>query len=265
MNARILIPVSLLLFACGGSSQLSVRAYGEEFIEEGIPASEFSDGWSVSFDKFLVSVRSFSIAAGHTAPALSSESGFILDLAQSSGGEGFLLAEGAVPAGNYDHVSYRIGPAVESATLVQATEADRAQLVEAGAAFFIEGAGTKDGVTKRFAWHFTSDTAYSHCGMASEVRAGEPATVEFTVHGDHLFMDDLFEEDPNVAFQLIADADADQDGNVTMAELAATDLRTQQRYGVGSTGITTLDAFLRSQTTSVGHIDGEGHCEAERQ
>ena len=89
---------------------------------------------------------------------------------------------------------------------------------------------------------------------------GIVATV-LTLHGDHLFYDDLFAAEPNVAFQLIADSDTNADGEVTMAELRGKDIRPEAAYQVGSTGIVNLGDFIAYQTGSLGHIDGEGHCE----
>ncbi|MGA9522055.1 MAG: hypothetical protein WBV82_11350 [Myxococcaceae bacterium] len=134
-----------------------------------------------------------------------------------------------------------------------------------GASLYVEGTAEKDGQTKHFAWAFDTDTRYSHCDTTIDAKSGETGRAQLTIHGDHLVYDDLFSETPNVAFQLIADADADQDGEITEAELQATDIRTQARYQVGSTGITDLWRFIRFQSTSVGHIDGEGHCEVTRQ
>ena len=52
---------------------------------------------------------------------------------------------------------------------------------------------------------------------------------------------------------------------MTQAELAAVDLRPLENYQVGSTDITDLWRFIEQQTTTLGHIDGEGHCDATRE
>lgn len=97
------------------------------------------------------------------------------------------------------------------------------------------------------------------------VEAAAPATVQLTIHGDHLFADDLFSETPSVRFDLYASADTNGDGDITQAELKAVDLRPLENYQVGGTGITDLWNFIEHLTTSLGHIDGEGHCESERE
>jgi hypothetical protein len=87
-------------------------------------------------------------------------------------------------------------------------------------------------------------------------------SAQLTIHGDHFFYDDLDAPNPNLAFDLIASADANNDGDITLAELAAIDITAQTRYQVGSRPITHLRAYIEALTVNLGHIDGEGHCEA---
>jgi hypothetical protein len=87
---------------------------------------------------------------------------------------------------------------------------------------------------------------------------------EITIHGDHLFQDDLAAAEPDLAFDLIAASDRDADGEVTAAELAAQDIRTQARYQVGNVPATNLWAFIAHQATTLGHVDGGGHCQIRR-
>ena len=90
---RNLIIASLPLLAVACSDQpgtITATVYGEEFIEEGIPAEVFGDGWSVAFDKFVVSIGG--AAAGGGDRQAGDPSFFFVDLAQASGGEGYPLA-----------------------------------------------------------------------------------------------------------------------------------------------------------------------------
>ena len=68
---RILFPC-LLVAACGGAETGSITAtvYGEELVEEGIPADIFNDGWRVDFDLFLVSIGQIAAQAGHGNPEI---------------------------------------------------------------------------------------------------------------------------------------------------------------------------------------------------
>ncbi len=267
MKKLIVVVCSLSWLACEAPrSRLEVSIYGESFIEDEIPAEEVSDGWRVQFDRFLVSVAEVTVARGHEAPDVAMTEARVFDLAKSSDSAGYVVVDQEVPAGIYDHLEYRIAPpAAGKATVGNAAEADLQLLLDRGASVYVEGTAEKDGQTKHFAWAFDTDARYSHCDTTIDAKSGETGAAQLTIHGDHLLYDDLFSETPNVAFQLIADADANQDGEITQAELQAMDLRTQARYQVGSTGITDLWRFIRFQTTSVGHIDGEGHCEVTRQ
>ncbi len=243
---------ALLLSACGGDGRLTVAVWGEGFAEEGIPASEVSDGWAISFEQATVSLGEVEVretdAAADSEPAASEGAFRQVDVTAASNGEGHELFSAEVPAGSYGNVRWRIGGPGASAQ----------------PALRVVGSAVKGGVTKRFDWSFDNDTRYVACESEAEVTGGGEARVLLTLHLDHLFFDSLVDEEPSIAFDLIASADADSDGNVTEAELRAIDLRTQARYGVGGTGITDLWSYLRYQATNVGHIDGEGHCEVER-
>ncbi|HEY0133270.1 MAG TPA: hypothetical protein VGB85_04295, partial [Nannocystis sp.] len=134
-----------------------------------------------------------------------------------------------------------------------------------GYSLYVSGQATRDDVAVRFAWGFTTTTRYTACESQALVDNLHAPKIELTIHGDHLFYDDLFASEPKVSFDLIASADADGDGEVTQAELTAVDLRPLANYQVGSTGIVDLWHFIEHQTTTLGHIDGEGHCEATRE
>jgi hypothetical protein len=236
---RSLIAFALLAFVAGcGARQpgtLEVRVYGEEYIEEGLPAELFNDGWAVRFTKFQIALSDVKAARGMATADLADPTVRTFDLAQPSGGAGVVVTTARVPGGAYDHTSYRIG------------------------SVSIAGTAKKGATTKRFAWDFTRATRFGSCESKAVVDGGTQ-TIEITVHGDHLFYDDLFSSMPNVSFELVAGADTDMDGDITLAELGAVDLRRQERYQVGSTGITELRSFIEYQIGTIGHIDGEGHC-----
>jgi hypothetical protein len=154
-----------------------------------------------------------------------------------------------------EQLAFRIAPAAD-ATAGNAT-ADEVTLVSAGGfSLYVEGTATKGDAVKTFAWGFDSDTAYRDCHTGGE------AASTITIHGDHLFYDDLISEEPDVTFDVLAEADADDDGEIAPAELAAFDITTLPNYQVGAYPVDDLWAFVRHQTSTVGHIDGEGHCDA---
>lgn len=259
--ALISVPV---LSACGDDparGTLELRIYGEPFIEEGIPADAFADGWSLHFSKFLVAVSDVQVGTGRGEPAFTVPTTHVFDLAVSSGGEGHLFATSAVAGGRYDDTSFTIGPALQGTLAGNAPADDVAFMTRAGHAIHVVGSATRAGETRTFAWSFATDTTYLRCASRARVDGGS-ARVELTVHADHLFYDSLVSDSPSLRFDLIAGADADADGEVTRAELAAVDITGLSDYQVGNlTAVRDLDAFIAQQTATLGHIDGEGHCD----
>lgn len=243
-------------FACSeaGEGTLATRIYGEPFIEEGIPADVFIDGWAVSFTKFIVVVDDIS------AHDVKDGGRYAFDLVPGTDGEGQGVADLVVPEG-MQSLDYRIAPG-GAADGGNATAADKTMMADSGWSVFVEGTATKDGASIAFSWGFDTTTEYSHCEVVESVPADGEATTVMTIHADHLFYDDLVSEEPNVAFDLVAASDADMDGTVTQAELQARSITMETRYQVGDReDITNLWDFISAQTSTLGHIDGEGHCE----
>jgi hypothetical protein len=244
-----------------GTGNLAVEVWGEDFVEQGIPASEFIDGWEVSFEKFLVAVDAIAVQRGNAEPDLHDDSQRVYDLTRPGP---VAVFTGPVPAGRYDHTAYRVSPAQSGALVGNAEQADVDLLVDQGYSIYVEGTATNGDRTKSFSWGFTSATTYQHCESSAEVTDGQSATVQLTLHADHLFYDDLFAEDPHITFDVVAQADDDDDGEVTQEELEAFDIMALPNYGTGSEGVDNLWDFIEHLTGTLGHIDGEGHCEVKR-
>lgn len=224
---------ALILAGCGGSDDtgtgtISVRVYGESFIEDGISASDVDDGWAIDFARFEVTLSDVEVGG----VALSDPNSVAID--ESSDGEGHEVGTVSVKAGAHDSPGFSI-------TRVE-----------------LEGSAEKGGVTKTFDWAFASTTHYSHCDTTTNVKRDETATFQITVHADHLFYDSLVSEQPQLLFEPLADADTDDDGELTQAELADTDIGA---YDPGNEDISDLWSFLVAQQRTLGHVDGEGHCE----
>lgn len=257
-----------LLGACGSDpadGTITATVYGEELIEEGIPADELVDGWAISFDKFLVSIGNVAGKAGEGADEVGDSAFRIVDLAQASGGEGFELATFDAPGGHYDHYGYQLR-ADANATALNADAGDVTTMKSSGYSVWVRGSATKGAVTKSIDWGFTLKLTYAHCDLMASVD-GNDLRAQATIHADHLFYDDAVADEPNVAFQLIADADTNGDNAVTLTELAAVDIRGEARYQVGSlkdpagNTIVNLRQYVEHQVVTLGHINGEGHCE----
>lgn len=266
MMLRISLSALMALAACGdddlADGKLQVTVYGEEFIEDEIPANDVADGWSIDFSRFLVSVSQVKVGNHSNEEAYFSPGTRVFDLAKPSNGQGHVLEVKDVVGGTFDHGSYVVGPAGGGALTGNATNEDVTLMVDGGYSVYVQGTASKGGETIDFAWGFEAHTAYSHCETSAKVD-GNTASAQITIHADHLFYDSLVSETPDIRFQLIADADADDSGDVTLAELAAVDITDLENYQVGNnTSVTTLAAFIAAQVPTLGHIDGEGHCEA---
>lgn len=239
-----------------GDSTLRVSAWGEDFIEEGIPAEEFVDDWSVTFDAFVVSLGAVD-ADGVRLPGP-----HVIDLALASGGLGHEMGTLQVPAEGEPEVSWSLVPATTDAVSDVGADVLDA-MASQGATLWVRGQAVRGDVVKTFDWSLAVPVTYLACETGTPLAEDEVTDTVLTVHADHLFYDDLDSEEPNVAFDLIAAADRDDDGAITMEELSAQSLDGQVRYQVGGRDIDDLGAFVLAQARTVGHINGEGHCEIE--
>jgi hypothetical protein len=223
--------VSIAAAACGaGEGTVVVTAYGESFIEEGISADDMSDGWAVTFERFEVSLSDVQVAGVQIeVPAM-------IDLARSSDGAGHELGAATAGEGSHRDASFRI---------------DRVA---------VDGSAVLGAEEKTWSWVFDQATAYEACETSTTIPDGGTATFQITLHADHLFYDSLVSATPQVVFQPMADADANDDGDITQAELAMTTIGS---FDPGSEGdIDDLWGWLVAATRTLGHVDGEGHCEA---
>lgn len=229
----------LLLTACGGTGEWKATTWGEDYIEVGIPAGEFEDGCNATFSTFEVEITEALLLDGNDEVA------------------------GDVGSGRYD-VTIE-GPQDLGTADVKATFYDTARFTIApagGDSVHAIGEVTCGMDTKSFDWSFDTSTTYDCEPEDLTIAANGTSTTELTVHGDHFFYDSL-EEDAVVRGQAIVDADADADGVVTLAELAAVDIA-GLGYNVGPySDVTNLEEFVVFLTKTLGHVDGEGHCQVD--
>jgi hypothetical protein len=272
-KAAALAVSGLLLAGCGdgaaGTGSVAFTTWGEEYIEQEIPASAFADGWRVTFEKFLVVLRNVTIAdaAGNVGATME---GSVLVDHKMPGVKPVVTFDG-LEAKGWERVSFEIGPISADTALEGATEADKQLLLDAGASAHVEARIDRAGVEKRITWTFPTATAYRECrgekdGKETEgvlVTNGGTDAVELTIHGDHLFYDDLQAQEAVLRFDAMAAADADADGEVTLEELSAVNLVDipEGSYGTGSAGdINDLGAFVAALSRTLGHFRGEGEC-----
>lgn len=254
-----------------GSARFSV--WGEEYIEQGMPATAFADGWSVSFSKFLIVVGEVSVADERAGEAGRLRGSQVFNLA--SVGPHLLGEMESLPARTFNRVAYAVLSAgADTEPHASATQADLELMQQGPYSVYVTGAATREDRAKTFAWGLSGSTRYTQCvaeiagrnveGIA--VTNGGTEAVELTIHGDHLFYDDLASSEARPRFAAMADADADLNDEVTLDELTAVRLVSiaEGSYGTGSaSGVDDLGAFVLAQTKTLGHFRGEGHCVAE--
>lgn len=258
----------VVLTACGGTGSLSLTTWGEDFIEAEIPASVFEDGYSVRYSKFVVVIRDFTLATKTGTKGPSQPSPLVVDVTKKGPLE--LTSFKTVDAIKWDAVSYGIGPAADALAAGDVAAADVTAMTSGGHSLWVEGTVSKGAVSKTFSWKFDIDTHYADCtnpdfGEGVTIPTGGKEVVELTLHGDHLWYDDLQSPEAKVRGQAIVAADADADGVITQAELAAVPLTSLPlgQYGTGgASNVKTLNDFVRALGRTVGHYRGEGECES---
>lgn len=276
MKKLLTCALMLVAAACSssddGEGNVNFTTWGEEFIEQEIPASDVADGWTIKYDRFLVTFHDIEVAEDGASPAVTMSGSKLFN--HKIPGDKSIVKFTNVPAKAYTHVSYRIAPATAETELGDgATEADKQVMVSNGYSVYVEATATKGASTKSYKWGFKLDTLYDRCkgdisGKETDgviVTNGGTDTVQLTIHGDHLYYDDLQAKEARVRFDNIANADADDDGVITLEELAAVKLaaipKANGPYGTGSAaGINDLRAFVEALSRTVGHYRGEGEC-----
>lgn len=231
--------MTLGLTACS-AGEWRVETWGEAYIEEEIPAADFADGCSATFDSFSVNLTASSLLDGN---------GDVVG--QTSVGRFEMTTPGpqevgvvSVPARLYDTARFSITS-------------------EGGSAIDASGTVTCGSDRVTFDWSFATDTTYTCAPEGLTIPSGGTATTQLTIHGDHFFYDGLENPDAEVRGQAIVDADANEDGEVTMAELEAVAVA-PLGYAVGQySDVTNLGEFITFLTQTLGHVDGEGHCHVD--
>ena len=223
--------------ACGGdddeNGNVNVTAYGEEYVEEGIKAGDVDDGWEIKFDSFIVTFQDVKVGnKTFTGPKA-------VELAKKSDGKGFQVARlEDVDGGEQKNPQYTI------------------------TGITVQGGASKNDVTKTFDWVFTDKVKYSDCDAKVDVKADDSASLQLTIHSDHLFGDSLVAENPKLLFGPLAAADADDDGVITINELKDAGIGA---YDPGNQDIKNLWDFMRAQAENIGHVNGEGHCKSKKE
>ncbi|UJR80831.1 hypothetical protein [Sandaracinus amylolyticus] len=275
-----------IVLACvlAGCSQahgtLAVRLGGEAAAEHGWPLEidgetiAFADEWSLEFDRVIVSVSAFSIAGGDGERVALEVDPVVADL---HGGPIEAWRFEAIGARRWERLDWRIAPPTAGArTLGSVQSADVMRMIDSGWSMLLEGRATHpEHGTYELSLGLALDVDNVGCELEDGtlgivVPEGGIADTELTFHLDHLFFDDLGAE-PEMRFEAWAAA-AGEDRVITLDDLASQSLADLRGIGGGPLGVTydpgatplasgDLRAFVIAVATSVGHLNGEGHCE----
>jgi hypothetical protein len=287
-----------LAVACGGddeeaTGELSVLLQPEATITNGLePGDELEnirDGWTVSFDKYLVAIGGVKVGddADHIAQA--SDEFLVVDLKKTSpAGEAFVDFSG-LEARRHPYFGYSLVHAHDAERDGTVSQEDYDEMVAADATFLIEGTLSKAGGEScppnadecrsveeiRFRLVVPNEVEFGPCELEGipgvAVVEDSTAAVGVTLHGDHLFFT-AFPVGPEVLerrAQWLANADLDGDDQVDFAELAqitGTDLATlfpSAQYDLGGWHAFEIESaadFARAQLATQGHYQGEGEC-----
>ena len=304
MNTIRLIPAVAITFGlmstvgCGddGSTAdvgaVQVFTEPEDSIPEGLDPGDgeenIADGWTVRYDRFLVTIGNVRAARSDASETLAEPAVYVLDLRNAPAG-GYIIAEFAeASAVRWDRFGFDLPNAGAGArALAPTTEADAAFMIAEGYSIYFEGTLSKaDGEScppgggpcvpapeVRFAWGLSAGTSFDDC--ASEdgapgfaIPSGGTVQVKPTIHGDHWFFSSITagEEITKRYAQYIADSDLDQDGETTLDELRmtqASDVFPSPKYNLaGALGGPVMSAYdyLLAQARTLGDYQGDGEC-----
>jgi hypothetical protein len=271
----------------GGDGALSIRISGEEAALGGYPVGEgkeqiaFEDGWTLEFQKVIVSLTHFSLATTDGEPAnLEDADAVIVDLHK---GAPELWRFDGLAAQRWDRVEYRYQkPPADVRVVNDVADADVERMRAEGYSLLLEATAHKQDQEVKLSWGFPLAINMVHCENGLDgtdgivVRDNALTSGEVTVHLDHLFFDSYALDEPKLRFDPLA-AMAPADGPLTLADLTGQDNLSDLRGADGEPlGLSydpgsafhpvpeNLAEYIQSAAETTGHWNGEGHCEYHR-
>ena len=276
---RVFLP---LLAACTGGSlrpsgDLEVTTQGDLSVEDGIPATDFADGWAVRFERFVVNVGGIALGVDSASVVPLGEEPYVLVDHAVPGPKTVLIAQGVI-AGDWPAFTYQLRPIRATTTLGGGTtDDDLMRMRMVAASTLVKGVATKGNTTKTFEWLFSLATAYEGCRVMQGttitrgvyVRADATTGVDLPGSARPLFEEDLSALKPALRFEALANADVNGDGAISLAELdalAVADVRASiGHYGAGTyININTMRDYISAQARRIGGFRGIGSCQFKR-
>ena len=265
----------------GGSGNVQIFVVPEDSIagglEPGTEAENVQDGWTITYDRYLVAVGNFRARRSDTGDSLSDPTIHILDL-KAAPTSGYVVKElTGVAAVRWDKFGYDIPNAKAGATpLAPTTQGDADFMIQNGYSVYYEGAGEKGGKKITFKWGFSAGTAFDDCASPDgvpgfAVPAGGTVQLKPTLHGDHQYFDNVTQgvEITKRLAQWLEVCDKDGSLELTIDELKKCDVVTalpQPPYDLtavkdqdGDGKISVYD-YVSTQMRTFGDFQGDGEC-----
>jgi hypothetical protein len=260
-----------------------VTVTANEELLGGISSSATLDGWSVGYQRFLVSLGGVSLDGKSCTTYSEAGYGRILDVQD--------------PDAQKLSISYALGqcdfgfrvsnPSTDSLLGQGVTEEDKTFMrtpgtdlysLDQGVSIYVQGTATKNDVSKHFAWSFRQRVRYEKCeadvdgtrveGLGLGQR--DAVTVEIRMHGEALLQDNLDPTRAKLRFDALAAADTtfgNDDGEVTLTELGQvklSDVGSASAYVDGDGGTAeykTLEDYLYlGLFPAIARYRGDGMC-----
>ena len=265
----------------GGTGSVQIFVVPEDSITNGLaPGTEpenVQDGWTITYDRYLVAIGNFRARRTDTGDTLSDPSVYILDL-KAAPTSGYVATElHDVAAVRWDKFGYDVPNAKPGARPLPPTrQADADFMIANGYSIYFEGSGAKEGKTVSFKWGFAAGTSFDDCASPDgvpgfAVPASGTSQVKPTLHGDHQYFDNVTQgvEITRRLAQWIATCDLDASGELTLDELKRCDVvkaMPQPPYDLtgvrdedGSGKLSVYD-FVLGQMHTFGDYQGDGEC-----
>jgi hypothetical protein len=294
-----------LAVGCGESATptgtLQLQLEAEDTITEGLEPGtgdeQIVDGWTVTFEKYILAVGDIDVEGGG-AGVFHEHDVIVADLTQlPEGGLTVARFEG-MPAGLWPEVFYETPVVTASAERHSSvSQADFDRMVAGGCTYLIVGTLTNPTGQRCIGGDATmctpaTEVAFDLCVPAPTrfgpcesdtgiegvvVVENATTTANFTIHGDHLFFNGFPEGAEGTVTrraQWLVNADMDADGTVTRADLESIGASGLGQllpsnpsdglpgFQLGGAPVRLDDAwdYVVAQLKTQGHFQGEGEC-----
>jgi hypothetical protein len=265
--------------AADGTGSVQIFVVPEETITDGLqPGTEpenLQDGWTVTYDRYLVAIGNFRASRSDTNATLSHPELYVLDL-KNAPKNGYVVAEFTdIPAARWDRFGFDIPNArTGTQSLPPTNQTDLDLMISNGYSVYYEGTASKDSDTISFKWGFAAGTSFDDCATEDgipgfAVPSGGSVQVKPTIHGDHQYFDTVTHavEITGRRAEWVRTCNADGSSELLISELKACDPVTAMPEHTLA-GITDRDGdgrisvydYVETQMRTAGDYQGDGEC-----